>query len=369
MLRESPGTTRVALLLAPAMVAELGWPPIDHVGVEGRLKGHEKTGNLPSFAIVGVVVCSVVIPVMGVYRVALNAASTAQVLSAVIATAVLLPPQVLLVLAASRGRASTGHRWALAAMAAVIVAALPIVGVTWLGAVFPLSALVLVVMPRPFGFITFGALVLVPIPIAYALGAPEWAQYFLVGTLMYGLGVAVPVWLIAAAGELKRARSALADDAVLLERVRIDQELGLIVGPALATIAERGEVASGRALPDPAGSTALLQELVDHSRGTLAEVRRLVRGYRAVPLSAELRSALGLLEAAGIATKLVLPRDELPATLGDEQRKALRARLAALLGDDGLRTCVCTVTVHNGVARVDVSARERTLALLDVEAA
>jgi two-component system sensor histidine kinase DesK len=358
----------MTISVAPVRIMDLGWPPISRSGVEASLEPNEKLGAVPPLATAGVVACSVAIPVMGVYRVAVNVTSTAQLVPAVIATAVVLPPQLWLVLAASRGRALAAHRWALAAIAAVILVLVPIVGVTWLGALFPLSALVLVVMPRPYGFITFAAMVVLPIPIAYALDAPAWARYFSVGTLMYGLGVAVPVWLIAAARELHGARLALADEAVLLERLRIDQEVGQIVGTALASIAKQGEHAGRQALPDPAGCAERVRELVGSSRRTMAEVRRLVRGYQAVPLRSELRSALRLLEAAGVDTKLVLPND-LPAMLDNEQRRGLRTQVADLLRDDGVRGCVCTVTVHNGVGRVEFAVLERGAALLDVEAA
>ena len=54
----------------------------------------------------------------------------------------LLPVQLWLVLNAARGRSAAVHRWALAAMAVVILLLLPVTGPQWLGALFPLSALV-----------------------------------------------------------------------------------------------------------------------------------------------------------------------------------------------------------------------------------
>jgi two-component system sensor histidine kinase DesK len=293
---------------------------------------------------------------MGVFRVAIVTGSAKQLVPALIATALILPPQVWLILTALRGRSGALHRRVLGGIAVVIVAALPFVGVTWLGALFPLSALVLVFVRRPQSVLIFGALVLAPIPIAFGLNAPAWASYFSVGTVMYGASVAVPIWLIAAARELQEARLLLADDAVVRERIRIDRELGPTVDAALARIADRGELAHERARHDPGAAAIEVRSLVDSARQTMADVRRLIRGYQVVPLRAELRTTMRLLAAAGIETQLVVPPGELPATLRDDQRRQLRSSIATLLSTDAVDRCVCVVTNDNGLARVELSA-------------
>jgi hypothetical protein len=44
----------------------------------------------------------------------------------------------------------------------------------------------------------------------------------------------------------------------------------------------------------------------------------------------------------------------LPATLDEPGRQILRDRLAAVLAQDGVRDCVCTVTAHGGFAQVEL---------------
>lgn len=347
----------MVMSVAPPRVHDLGWPTLRRSWLEVRLDQHRKSGNTMTLATIGVTACSVIVPAMGVFRVIVNSGRSEQVVPAIIATAAFLPLQVWLVLAAVRGRSAAAHRWALAAMAVLIVAMLPVVGAPWLGALFPLSALVLVVMPRPVGATIFAALVLLAIPLAHLLHQPKLSEYFATGTLMHGLGVAVPIWLLAAIREWQQARYALADEAVVMERMRIDQELRPIVGASLTTIAARGQQAAAQVEHNRAAAATQLRELVEGSRRTLADVRRLIRGYQAVSLWSEVRTALGLLEAAGVTTTLRVGKGDIPPVLSPAQRQALHADLTALLADaDRIGTCVCTVSVHNGAAQVALIA-------------
>src|SRR5688572_31978659 len=161
--------------------------------------GDQSSGldRLISLATAGVVACSVVIPALGVARVAVNGGTAAHAVPAAIATAVVVPVQVWLAIAASRTDPSAKHRWALAGLAVGVVALLPVVGTTWLGALFPLSTLILVIVPRPYSVVVFAGLVVLPIPLTRWLGEPGWATYFSTSTFMFGISVAVPIWLIA----------------------------------------------------------------------------------------------------------------------------------------------------------------------------
>ena len=309
------------------------------------------------WATAGIVAASFVVPALGVYRVIALTPTAAHIVPAVVASVLLLPVQLWLVLNAARGRSAAVHRWALAAMAVVILLLLPVTGPQWLGALFPLSALVLVVMPRPYAIVTFAALVVLPIPYAYSVGAPADAGYFAFGTLMYGLGVALPIWLLAAIREWHEARLALATDAVVLERIRIDGELRPIVGSALTTIAERGQAASERTLDDPAAAERQLRALVDGSRHALSDVRRLVRSYQTVSVRSELWAAVHLLDAVGIRAELRLPAADLPLRLDEHERAELQARVATVLAAaDKVVRCIVTATLADGRLRLDVLA-------------
>jgi len=312
--------------------------------------GEPVLDRLISTATVGLVVCGVVIPVLGVGRVAINGATAAQIVPAAIATAIILPVQVWLTLAAARSQSSTRHRWALAGLAVAVVALLPVVGTTWLGAVFPLSTLVLVIVPRPYSVVTFAALVVLPIPLTRWLGEPNWATYFSLSTFMFGTSVAVPIWLIAAARQLQAARSNLADDAVLRERLRIDRELIPVVGAALSAILRHSDYREA--------ATGHLRAMVETARRSLGEARRLVRGYQTVSLRSELATAQRLLGAAGVAARVVLPPGDVPGdvpdALAEDQRRALRSDISAVLRDDSVRSCVIAVTRGQDTVRVEV---------------
>ncbi len=99
-----------------------------------------------------------------------------------------------------------------------------------------------------------------------------------------------------------------------------------------------------------------LRALVEGSRRALAQARRTIRGYQQLSLRAELDSAAALLTAAGIQTRLELPRGELPETVDARPRAALRAAVARLLGDDATRHCSIVVTRQDGRVRLELRA-------------
>jgi hypothetical protein len=103
-----------------------------------------------------------------------------------------------------------------------------------------------------------------------------------------------------------------------------------------------------------------LSGLADDSRSTLAEARRRVRGYRQPSLRAELETAATLLSAAGVDTRLELPRLGVPETIPQRSRDALRAAVTRLLRADGVGACTIAVTVVNGQVLLEVRADDAT---------
>jgi len=145
---------------------------------------------------------------VGVLRV--GYVTPAQFAVAAVATAVYLPVHLWHTYQAAQGTRPRGTAWSLAAMAVVIGGVLPVVGVQWLGALYPLAASALLVLRPPWSFAAFAGLIAVPAPLAFAFGEPSWAAYFTVGLALNGLVLAVPVWLIAAVRDLRSARERLA---------------------------------------------------------------------------------------------------------------------------------------------------------------
>jgi hypothetical protein len=258
---------------------------------------------------------------------------------------------------AARAASGRAQRWALAALAAVTIGMVPVVGVGWLGTLYELAALVLVSLRPPWSLLAFAALWATPTPVAVALGHPQWASYFTLGVPFAAVPLAVVVWLVRAARQLQAARLTLADEAVVRERLRIDGELRRTVGAALEAIAAQGDRTGGLVAGDPAAAAGQLRALVGAARRTLADARGMVTRYQEVSLRAELETAATLLGAAGIQARLVLPPGGLPDTVDEGARVALRRDLACLLGDDQAPARVTImVTRHDGRIRLALRA-------------
>jgi signal transduction histidine kinase len=322
-----------------------------------RLTGREQASGFILLATAGVAAFSLGRPLDALYAIATSPLEKGRTVYAVVALACYLPLQVWLVLSAARDARGRRQAWALAAMAAVIIGMLPVVGIQWVGTLYVLAALVLVTVRRRWSFLLYGVLVAAPTPLTFAFGQPEWALYFTTGMLWFSMPVAVGIWLVRAARQLQAARLALAKEAVVRERLRIDGELRETVGARLEEIATCGERAAGLVASHPSASAQQLRGLAGRARRTLAEARRMVTRYREVSLRAELETAATLLSAAGIDVRLELPPGELPATVDAGERAALRREIARLLGETARASVTIAVTCLDGRARFELRPR------------
>jgi two-component system, NarL family, sensor histidine kinase DesK len=195
-------------------------------------------------------------------------------------------------------------------------------------------------------------------PLTFAFRHPDWAVFYTFAIPYNGVPLAVGVWLIRTARRLQAARLALAEEAIVRERLRIERELGQTVGTALESIAERGDRAASLAMAEPGAATWELSGLVGTARGTLAEARRMITRYRDVSLRAELETAVTLLEAAGIRTRL-LPAPLVSSAVPDEERRAaLRRDIARLLHEGAAGGAVNIVVAGDGRVRFESGAGE-----------
>lgn len=281
--------------------------------------------------------------------------------------AVFLPIHVGHVRRALRGEsASRGGRLGLLVMVVAIGALLPVVEAPWLSTLGTLAASLLLVLRPPWSAVLAGAVVVATVPLALALAdrasmgdAAALAHWYTSVVVFRCASLVVLVWLVVSLRRLHGARAALAADAVLHERLRIDGELRATVGTELEAIAASGQRIADRARVDaamvdaePGALRSELQGLVDRARRTLAQARRLASGYQRSTLDTELDLAVSLLRAAGIDAAVERPVDPAgrPAVVDGERQAALaadlRARLAAVLRDDAVRRCVIAVTVE-----------------------
>jgi two-component system, NarL family, sensor histidine kinase DesK len=308
-------------------------------------------------ATAGVVACSIGLPIVELSRIASGwTPSPGHAVPALVATACYLPLHVRHVWYAARGRRPAGAGWTLAAMAVVVIGALPVIGTSWLIALPMLAVSVLVTVRPPWSFPAAAGLVSAPAPLAVVFGDAEWAPLYTAAVLWQGTSLFVLVWLIGVARRLQAARLALAEEAVAQERLRLDGELNRTLGAALERIVTGGRQAAGLAGRDPAAAATALRTLVAGSRATLTEARRVVTRYQEVSLRAELDTAASLLRAGGVHTRLKLPPGGLPERLEAAERAALREAVSRLLRDGTVRHCTISVTQQDGRLRLDLQS-------------
>lgn len=304
-------------------------------------------------ATAGVVAGSIGFPVLELVRMAVGwSPDPGQAVPALLATACYLPLHVRHVWYAVRGARPPAGGWTLAAMAVVVIGALPVIQTSWLNALPMLAVSVLIIVRPLWSFLIAAGLVAVPAPLAVGFGDADWAPLYAASAIWQGASLFVLVWLIGAGRRLQDARLALAEQAVVAERLRLDGELRRTLGAALERVVATGQRAAGLADREPAAAAAALRDLVRGSRASLAEVRGAVSRDRERSLRAELEVAVTLLRAGGIETDLLVPAEELLEPLDPVARSELRAAVARLLRDGSVRRCSIVATRRDGRIRL-----------------
>ncbi|MFE9746985.1 hypothetical protein ACFYOT_18960 [Saccharothrix saharensis] len=312
--------------------------------------GSDGDGGSLRSASLGVVTASAVLVALGVFRIGLVRPDV--VVIAVVATCAYLPLHLWHVHHAMHGRRPAGTGWSLVAMAVLVFAALPLVGVHWFGALYPLGASVLVLLRPRWSVPLFGALVALPSAVSSVVGGGSWGVYFSSGVLLHGLVLAVPVWLIATVRELRAASAAVAGQAIVRERVRVEQEVRRTLGVALASIVHDGELAARQAVTAPGPAERRVRTMIGAARAALADGRALAAGFQPGGLRAELSSAAAVLGTAGIDVRLVLPPDGPTGPPAATLLTALRAEVVRLLQDEDVRAC--TISLVGPGVRVEI---------------
>lgn len=362
----------MAAVATPADFRDLRWRP----GAPGRPVAVSLTGSAPPRVLTrlvtaGTVAYCLVFPLLQIGVIASSHTdSSVNTFWAALATTAFLPLYIRHILYFIHGLRAPAAGWTLAAMAVVIIGVTPLAGSEWLPAYFALAVAMLIAAPWRWSLPGLAVLAVIQVPFALSLPViiQSPAAYFVTTLLWRTSGVFVPVWLVSAVRQLERARRELAQDAVLRERQRVDAELRDTLGAALASIVARGQRSAALAGSDPGAAGPQLAALVETSRGTLADTRRLLSGYHQPSLWAELETAASLLAAAGISTRLALPGGNPPDIVDAEFRSALRATTARLLRDESAGSCVITVVSDQGEMRLDVTVDDRHLTSMAVSA-
>lgn len=368
----APGAAVPAVAGATGVV--LPWPgtlPCDEVGVS--LTSDTRPSLLARLTPAGIAAYCMVFPFVTIDVTAASNPGYSRLVWALAATAAYAPLYLRHVLYFVRDQRPPGAGWTLAAVTVIIAGATPFAGGWWLPSFAAVAVCLLMMGPWRWSLLSIAGLVAAQVPLALAFPAAGWPDapaarppYFAITLVWRTAAVFIPVWLAKAVRQLQAARRELAEDAVLRERVRVDDRLRQTLGAALATIAARGERSAALAGGSPGSAGPELSALVETARGALADTRQLLRGLHQPSLRAELETAANLLTAAGIQTRLVLAGGEPPAKASAEFRAALRLATARLLRDDTARACVLTLTSVDGPAQLDIQVDGKHLASMAV---
>jgi signal transduction histidine kinase len=281
---------------------------------------------------------SILLPAIELARTALAPEAYGSPLVALIATACALPLHLRHVAYGLGGVRPPAAVLTLGALVIVNLAAAAVVGIGWLLNFALLAVSILIVVPWPWALALVG--VVVASAAAFAGNNPllPW-QFVALSVVWRTVTLYVPVRLVAAARQLDGARRELRDRAVVRERVRIERELHRRVGGALQGILGSATRAGTAVHVDASAAARELQGLVDRSRQTLADARRLIVDFRETSVGGELDAAVALLAAAGVESLVVVPRGLSLDEVDEHSRSIVRSAVVRALRDDTLTRC------------------------------
>ncbi|MCJ0891733.1 histidine kinase [Rhodococcus sp. ARC_M12] len=181
--------------------------------------------------------------------------------------------------------------------------------------------------------------------LAAALGRPA------IETLVLGLFIAfmaftlqLSAWLLRIVTELDATRDAAAALSVAEERLRFSRDLHDVVGRALSAIAVKSELAATLARRGDDRAAGQMDEVRLLAQESMADARKLVRGYRSVDVASELDGARSLLSAAGISTELVGETSTLSEPAAEAAAWIVREGVTNILRHSAATYCLIELT-------------------------
>jgi len=218
------------------------------------------------------------------------------------------------------------------------------IGLPWGAMAGFLAGSVLLAVPGRIRWPLYGAVTAGIVPTVVADVGPGGAVYGIGVTLLTGhivFGVSSLSDLVA---ELRRARRALADMAVVQERLRVARDMHDLLGYSLSAIMLKSELAYRLVTPDPGRARAEVAEVLDVAGKALADVRLVATGYRGMSLTAEVRSALSVLSAARITAEADLNCGALPREVDAVLAVVLREAVTNALRHSKAQRCTITAS-------------------------
>jgi two-component system sensor histidine kinase DesK len=188
-----------------------------------------------------------------------------------------------------------------------------------------------------------------------ALGGLAVGIYYGITVFITGFVVFVVVRLVTVTRELEKARSELAETAVLKERLRISRDLHDGLGRSLTAIALKGDLARRLLDRDPEAAAGELTELAQVARDAAQDVRQVARGYREMSLVQEVHRAVALLEASGVTCQADLATVDLPRPVEETLAWAVREGVTNVVRHSRATTCSITTSHTKRAIRLELT--------------
>lgn len=190
--------------------------------------------------------------------------------------------------------------------------------------------------------------------LAAATGAPTATTFAIAWSIAFGATGAIggfrgSVWMLRIVWELDRSRRVQADLAVAEERLRFSRDLHDVMGRNLSAIAVRSELAAELARRGRSNEAATeILGVRGVAQDSLRELREVVRGYRAVDLSAELAGARSVLRAAGTRTTVIGDAHAIPPDVQAVLAWVVREGTTNVIRHAEAATCTFRVSSGDG---------------------
>ena len=155
--------------------------------------------------------------------------------------------------------------------------------------------------------------------------------------------------------DLLAAREEVARLAVVEERLRFARDLHDLLGHSLTVIRAKSELAARLVDSDVDRAAKEMGEVEQLAREALADVRETVVGHRRRRLAAELDTARGALEAAGITPHIEASPLELAPDVDDALAYVLREGVTNVIRHSGASACRVQAACVNGSVQLVVA--------------
>jgi hypothetical protein len=249
------------------------------------------------------------LPIVEIWFLIRDPAGHAHMWLALLASAVVVPLHLRVVWLALSGEPAPRAVLTVAIIAVVTLGAGVVIGAAWVKMFAIVGATGLLALRRRGATIAFLGSVVAAWVLAASVEPTQYSPPGLAYVTFLSLSVAwrsialfALVWLVTSYRHLVSARAELRTEAVIRERQRVHAELATAVDARLTRLVTLGR---GYEAIDPDEIHTVLARINREAAEALAQTRQLVAGYRASTRAAELRSAVGLLSAAGIRVEIL----------------------------------------------------------------